>query len=85
MVTYLLDYVSIFQVFLILGIAYGLLLRWITLSLAAMDNTDDTAKFEETSVLKNRHFYVVYALFFMIMFIDLTFIGLAGILAKASF
>ena len=78
MVTYLFDYFSIFQVFLILGISYALILPVLTIKLANNDKTVHIEKHENVSVLKNKHFYIVYALFFIIMFIGLMFIGLAA-------
>lgn len=85
MIEYLFDTFNIFQVFMILGIAYGILLPFITFKLARMDETKAVKTTEEKSVLTNRHFYVVYALFFIVMFIGLTFIGLAQNIGEGEF
>ena len=77
-VTYLFDYFTIFQVFLILGIAYGVLLPLITFNLASMDKTKNNVESKSKSILTNLNFYVVYILFFVIMFIGLEFIGLSA-------
>lgn len=78
MVTFLFDYFSIFDVFFILGIAYGILLPFITLNLARMDETKPVETHKEKSVLCNKRFYIVYSLFFIVMFIGLMFIGLSA-------
>ncbi len=85
MITYLFDYYDIFQVFLILSISYGVLLPFITLNLARMDQTVSTQLVKTKSALANKNFYIVYALFFIVMFIGLMFIGLSANLGVHNF
>ncbi len=85
LLVYLLDYLTIFQVFFVLGILYAIILPLFSLNLAKLDKTIDVDHKKEPSVLKNKNFYKVYFPFFIVMFIGLTLIGLTVNIGVRSF